>query len=255
MRLHYSSLLPLALLASLMAPDAWSQTATGHGIHEIPEHELGQMRGRFIVGDNHVAWFGVSIISNWQTPDGQSLQGAMMLGFDLSRPGAPRINFVPSVSITSEDAPLPVSNHGERSVDSRGLANVSGLVQSIQLAGDNNHARNTTRINLLDAEIPTATSGNENHATQSASLPGMTANAGFDGNEARVLLKIDGQGSVEQWIRTGSLGQSIRLTSDGQTASNRLQIDIARQSLPASANLNQNVSHAIAMTRGIGGGF
>ncbi len=255
MRPHHPTFLMLGLLCAAIAPTAWSQTAIGKGLHEIPEHELGQMRGRFIVGDNRVAWFGVSIISNWQTQDGQSLQGILKLGFDLSRPGSPKISFVPSVSITAADAPLPITLHGERSIDSTGLANVSGLVQSIQVAGDGNSARNTTLINLLDGDLPAESANAGHEQAASAAYPGMAASASFDGSAARVLLQVEGQGSVEQWIRAGSLGQSIRFTGDGQAASNRLQIDLVRQSLPANANLNHNVTNAIAMTRGIGGGF
>lgn len=255
MRAHHPTLISLGLLCAMLTPDAWSQAAPGKGLHEIPEPELAQMRGRFIVGDNRVAWFGVSIISNWQTHNGQSLHGILKLGFDLSRPNSPKISFAPTVSITAADAPLPTSAHGERSIDSSGLANVSGLVQSIQVAGDGNSARNTTRINLLDGELP-AGSANENHGqTASTSSAGMAASASFDGQAARVLLQVEGQGAVEQWIRAGSLGQSISLTGDNQNASNRLQIDLVKQSLPANTHLSQNVTNAIAMTRGIGGGF
>ncbi|HIY71895.1 MAG TPA: hypothetical protein H9827_10575, partial [Candidatus Luteimonas excrementigallinarum] len=82
-----------------------------------------------------------------------------------------------------------------------------------------------------------------------------SASVNFDGNSAGVLLQVAGHGAAEQWIRAGSMGQSIRLTSDGQTVSNQLHLDLVRQSLPATAMLNQNVAQALTTARGIGGGI
>ena len=62
-----------------------------------------------------------------------------------------------------------------------------------------------------------------------------------------------GQGAVQQWLRSGSVGQGIQLTSDGQLVSNRLQIDLVRESMAGNLPLAQNVAQAITLNRGIGG--
>ncbi|NZA25013.1 hypothetical protein H0E84_01315 [Luteimonas sp. SJ-92] len=237
-----------------MAP-AWGQAPSRadapRGLTEIPDAELGAMRGRYTVGNDAVLWFGVTMISTWQTQSGQTLQGQLNVGFDFSQ-GKPSVSFLPSVSITAADAPLSTPQ-GQRSVDTAGLDNVSGLVQGVQVAGDGNAARNLTTLTVRDGEAPTAAGLEAGSAHAGASAAGMSASAGFDGNAANVMLQVDGHGIARQWIRPGSLGQSVALTSDGQAVSNQLHMELVRQSLPASAALDQGVAQAISLTRGLGG--
>ncbi|MGY0633466.1 hypothetical protein [Luteimonas sp. A478] len=240
-----------AMLCSAPALAEQAPAPTARGLTEIPDPELDLMRGRFIAGDNKVLWFGVSMISSWQTGSGQMLQGRLDIGFDFSD-GQPVVSFSPNVVLTDEHAPMPVPS-GQRSVDSAGLANVSGLVQGVQVAGDGNAASNLTSLTLRDGEVPVATAGGATRGGISQSAGAASASVQFDGNTAGVLLEVQGHGAVEQWIRAGSMGQSIRLTSDGQSVSNRLHLDMVREALPTTAMLNQNVAQALVTTRGIGG--
>lgn len=252
----------VGLAAALLACPAGATEGAhaGRGLTEIPDPELNLMRGRYTVGNNTVAWFGVSMISTWQTASGQTLQSTLTLGMDFSRPNqAPIITFTPTVSITAADAPLPGATDGvSRSVDGSGLANVQGIVQSVQVAGDNNLASNVTQLNVRDGADP----GSQSPSSSSPAADGVDArdgnalaSASFDGTGAQVLLQIEGYGAVQQWIRNGSLGQTIQLTSDNQQVSNRLELDLVRQPLAANIQLAQNVAQALTMTRGIGVGY
>lgn len=223
------------------------------GMTEIPDPELATMRGRYTVGDHQVAWFGVSMISTWQTASGQTLEGTLLLGMDFAQGGRPVVSFTPTVNITAADAPVTGSDGVVRSVDASGLANVSGMTQSVQVAGDGNIAANVTRLNVRDGDAPASTAASA-PGTATSRVGDAVASAGFDGGSANVLLQIQGQGAVQQWIRNGSLGQSIQLTSDHQQVGNRMEIDLVRQSLASNAQLAQNVAQAIQMTRGIGPG-
>ncbi len=243
-----------ALLAAGAALPVRAQTAalpapTGHGLREIPDAELGDMRGRYIVGDNRIAWFGVSMVSTWLTGSGQAVKGAMQIGFDV-RGGKPIVSFTPSVTITDSAAALTAS--GDRHIDAAGLANVDGLVQSIQVAGDANVARNGTTLTVRDGDAPSASADDATPATAIAQASGITAQAGIENGAARVLLQIDGQGATEQWIGANAVGQSIRIAGDGQSVSNQLQLDLVRQSMPCSGTVQQSVAQAISMSRGIG---
>lgn len=256
MRIHHSRLLPAVavFLASLSAaPVAAAQGSAG--LTAIPDPELALMRGRYTVGNNSVAWFGVSMISTWQTASGQTLQSTLALGMDFSQSSTtPTITFVPTVNITAADAPMPSTDGMVRSVDASGLANVSGMSQSVQIAGDGNLANNITRLEIRNGSAPAGTtSGIGANAAQHQG--NALATASLQGNSAAVLLTIEGQGAVRQWIGSGGLGQSIQLTSDNQQVSNQLQIELVRQSLDANAQLAQNVAQAINMTRGIPGGI
>lgn len=245
--------------AFLALPARAADGRPGKGLTEIPDSELNLMRGRYTVGDNAVAWFGVSMISTWQTASGQTLESTLALGMDFSRGDQPQVSFTPTVSITAANAPLPAVTDGVgRSVDGAGLDNVAGMAQSVQVAGDHNRASNLTHLNVRDGHAPPVPSGATSallaSGTVATRVGDAVARATFSGGAAGVLLQIEGQGAVQQWIRNGSLGQTIQLTSDHQQVSNRLQIDLVRQPLAANAMLAQNVAQALTMVRAIGPG-
>lgn len=251
MNVFRPSLLVLALLACSPAAASDAGGKPGKGLQEIPDAELGGMRGRYTVGGNAVAWFGVSMISTWQTADGQRLQGMLTLGMDFTKGGAPRVSFTPTVSITAADAALPDTHTSGREIDASGLANVGGLVQSIQLAGDGNRASNVLQLNVRDGG-DAHEFGAEGASSASTVGGGASATASFNGNAASIDLQIAGQGAVQQWLRSGSVGQSIQLMADGHDVGNRLQIDLVRQSVQANVPLVQNVAQAITLARGTG---
>jgi hypothetical protein len=244
-------------VALLLAPALHARAAgaaPGAGMRELADTELNAMRGRYTVDDHTVAWFGVRMISTWQTATGQVLQGTLALGMDFRNGhGQPALTFTPNVSITRADAAVPMpATGGSRSVDGSGLANVGGLLQSVQVAGDGNLASNVTRLTIRDGAVPSA-GGTTGTGGASISRGDASVSVGFDGQSAAVRLAIAGQGAVQQWIRDGSLGQSVQLAADDQSVSNRLEIDLVRQSVSANTPLAQNVAQAIGLTRGIAG--
>ena len=241
----------IATLLLLPVLPAWAaEGAPGRGLKEIPDPELNLMRGRYTVGGNNVAWFGVTMISQWQGANGSSVQGALTLGMDFRQGGTPRLTFQPHVQVTNSDAPLPTTD--SRSIDSSGLANATGLVQAVQVAGDGNTARNVTTLTVRDGAVPTTSDDGTRIAQMQQG--GASATAVLDGNQARLMLQIDGQGLVQQWIRNGSVGQGIALSGDGQVASNRLQLELVRNTVASNQPLSQNVAQAIALNRGMGPG-
>ncbi|RDD80360.1 hypothetical protein DVJ77_17630 [Dyella tabacisoli] len=271
-RTYLITALALAL-APLCAPVfAADQAPPGHGLRELSDTEMSTMRGRYSPpGGTSVAWFGVSMISTWQTATNQLLQSTLTLNMDF-RKDQPQISFQPNVTITSVNAPLPPTTTNptpptapsgpSRSVDSSGLANAGGVVQSVQIAGDSNHASNTTRLNVQDGGTPPAPSSPSttpttptapSNALATISKDGATATASYAGDAASVRLTIQGQGAVEQWIRNGSLGQSVTLSSDNQMVSNQMQIDLIRRAVATNIQLAQNVAQAINLTHGVSG--
>jgi hypothetical protein len=222
-------------------------------MEEVSDAELGDMRGRYTVSGNTVAWFGVKMISTWQSNTGQVLESTLAVNMKFD-PGKvqPTVTFEPTVSITQADAPMPTAPSGtpSRHVDGAGLANVGGVVQSVQVAGDGNVASNVTRLSVLDSE--SMPSGNPSaNPVASVTEAGSSAVASFDGHSARVLLTIEGQGAVAQWIRNGSVGQSVQLTADNQWVSNRMEIELVQQAVAGNALLAQSVAQAISLARGV----
>lgn len=243
------SLMPLCA-ASAQTP---SSSQPGKGLHDISDPELNTLRGRYTVGDNAIAWFGVQMISTWQGANGQILQGTLAISMDFSGGHArPSVSFQPSVSITAADASVPMPDTSvTRQVDAAGLANVGGVVQGVQVAGDNNLANNVVHLNVHDGDTALTGSSDTTQRQASANLAGASAQAGFDGKSASVNLAINGVGTVQQWIRNGSLGQSVQLAADNQTISNLMQIDLVRQSIAGNAQLSQSVAQSINFARGI----
>lgn len=268
---------PAALPAFAQAQASPVPAATpATGLTELTDEEMGDMRGRYTVSNNTVAWFGVTMVSTWQNQAGQQLTSSMKVTMDARTPDKPVVSFQPHVSITTVDV-APPSPDGQREIDNAGLANVTGVTQSIQVAGDDNAAHNVAQVTVRD-QVPTgegaAPAGAEPAASAdvvpaiampdpvasqatiaTASAAGMNAVAQLDGNAARVLLQIDGQGAVEQWINRSGMGQTIMLSSDGQTASNWMELDIVRNTSQARAGVAQNVAQAIALSRGIAVGY
>lgn len=180
------SLLFIALALALagrcgttLAGDTNDQRAAS-GIHEVADDELADMRGRYVIGDNTVLWFGVQMISTWQTSNGQTLRSTLTLGLDFSKnPNQPQVKFVPTVTIsTLSNTPLPsvAPSNVSRSVQSAGLANVSGLTQSVQIAGDHNAAGNVVSFNVqnADASSPSPASDDNRIAAAGTTTPSTT---------------------------------------------------------------------------------
>ncbi|GLQ98361.1 hypothetical protein [Dyella mobilis] len=284
----------------------------GSGIHDVTDEELSTMRGRFTVGDNTVVWFGVEMISTFQTSNGQTVQGAMTLGMDFSKnPGSPQVTFVPTVTITTRNAPLPDTSGSSpqvsRSVQSGGIANVGGLVQSTQVAGDNNAVANVTRLNIQsggsapaasttgnDTATVSTTSSQPSSASVSISGPmastssstnaiapentggatasnglasvattntgigiptGRTATVGdasasstYSNGDAEVVTSVAGQGSATQWIHTGSLGQTIALTTDNAVVTNQMIVSLVTQQLSSTAQLAHTLTQSLGLS-------
>jgi hypothetical protein len=225
------------------------------GIESIGDAELASMRGRYTLGSNTVAWFGIQMISTWQDNTGRTLQGAMNIAMDFTRnANTPTISFIPTVSIVQgaqppagQDTAGPV-----RSVDSSGLANVSGMVQSVQVAGDGNYASNVTRLTVQDGGSAPAAYAPGGPTSATAQSGNATVDANYSGNAAQVMLSIAGQGAVQQWIRNGSLGQTVTLAADNQFVSNQIEITLIRQTIAANTQLALDVARSIRSTRGFG---
>ena len=320
----------LALAVVCRCTPALAEESADHrlarGIHDVDDGDLADMRGRYVAGDNTVLWFGVEMITTWQTNNGQTLRGMLTLSMDFSKnPSLPQVSFVPTVTIatTSGATPAPASINLSRNVQSGGLANVSGMTQSVQIAGDNNTAANVTSLSVQSggsapasssattsntlASIPstsdtapspsthpavagstvTASSPSSDAAPESSHVsPGntiatvatastgnvpaaVTSNAGrntpngrvasvgdasasstYDKDGAQVTLSVLGHGTASQWMRSGSVGQTIALTSDSQVVTNQMIVSMVTQSTSAAtAQLAHGLAQSLNFSR------
>lgn len=227
-------------------------------LREIPDPELAAMRGRFIIGSNTVAYFGVTMASSWVTSSGQTLTGNAVLGMHFDTGSTPVVTFTPTMNIV-QGAPLPVTGPSGvvRSVDGAGLTNVNGLMQGIQVAGDDNRAVNVTALRISQGTGDAGATGpvNASSDTQLSSGDARVAIAFDPAKGVEMTLGIAGQGLVSQWIHNSSVGQLVQLTSDGQSVSNQLQLNLVLSgTTAASTQALRAASEALLQARAISPG-
>lgn len=244
-------------LAANHAPGRLPQTGTP--LTEMPDPELAALRGRFIIGNHAVAYFGVNMLSAWSNPDGLQMQGGATLGLYFDAPGAqPRTSFTPTMTIVHGAPPAQSADAATRSVDAAGLANVGGLLQGVQIAGDGNQAVNaaTLRVTTSAPRAPDAVPATVSQPFAASTHAGDARIAlAFDPTRGvSVELGVAGQGLVAQWIRAGSVGQSVQLTADGQTVANVLQLDLVLSQGQARATAPHDVAQALLQARANGTG-
>ena len=258
------SLMTVALGLTGMSSHAWAtqnQTPMHNGMAEIGDQELAQMRGRWTPpgGSNTVAYFGVTMSSNWNSSGGQQLSSSMTMGMSFDASGQVQVTFQPTVTIVTTTPTTSSASTGSvnRSVNSSGLSNVSGLVQGVQIAGDNNIAGNVTSLTVrTEGDSGTTPPAGTTYSGQAQSFSTQdgdaTANASISNQGMQVSLSIAGQGQVQQWINGGSLGQVIALGSDGQSVHNSLQIQLVQRTLASNINLSRDFAQSLNQVRGIG---
>lgn len=226
---------------------------------EMPDPELAALRGRFIIGNHAVAYFGVNMLSTWSNPDGLQMQGGATLGLYFDASGAkPRTSFTPTMTIVRGAPPAQSADAATRSVDAAGLANVGGLLQGVQIAGDGNRAVNAATLKV--------TTASPNAPETAPATIGQPFAASTHAGDARIALAFDpthgvsvelgvaGQGLVAQWVRAGTVGQSVQLTADGQAVANVLQLDLVLNQGQARATASHDVAQALLQARANGTG-
>jgi len=197
----------------------------------VPDVTLENLRGRFM-SRGKLIYFGVEMLTQWRTADGRVITAGLEIGTNLhrhkkhgsrdhskSRRHRPTITFRPVVNITNYDASHHQggSDHENgNSVSGDGLDNVTGVTQSIRVAGNSNHIRNDINMIITEGNEP----HDEDHDHGSYRIPtrhlsdddGVTVTAGRLGDALGIDITIPGQGSVQQLIRASQgLGQHAQI--------------------------------------------
>jgi len=237
-------------LGAMMAisPAAWSSglpdISAFDNASEVPDNVLGSMRGRFISRDQ-IVQFGVEMSIIWQTAQGEILQAAANFNVSHINGSLPTFTFAPNLTIVSPEiltlAPV-VSNISNLVSSNSGLRNVTGVAQTIQVAGDDNVVGQDTNFVITSLSLPVPRGGSSLPGTQTVtSGSGASVSASLGSNGVSVEARIPNQGEVIQQIRgTGFSGQSaagvIQSTQLGTDMQHiRSTINIAVQVLPGTS--------------------
>ena len=228
---------------------------------EIPDEMLADMRGRY-AGPGEFLYFGVDMVTQWQTADGRLLNSGVSLSVDRQ--------FVPTITIVTEStasgsggASQATAGNGNVTI-SGGLGNVSGVAQSIQIGGDGNAIRNDINMNIkLNANGEIAQSGASNGngialngaGTTAVEANGSTTTVTLSGNNLSMAVDVAGQGQVLQQLRGGTNGnagflQSTRIGGDLNQIHNVININ-ASMSGASGTSSAPGVQAALETLRGI----
>jgi hypothetical protein len=202
-------------------------------MEEVSDSDLGHMRGKF-ASSNQVMYFGIEMVSQWLTPTGDLVTAGANLNIDFrANESTPIVQYVPTATIVYQNHGTSTQNMGTNSVSGgAGLANVSGVSQSIQVSGQSNSIKNGIDMNV-DLTSATNAGGVISSAVQ-GQLGSVTA-IGNDGVLATVTLSkntigvgiiVPGQGQVEQQLRDQGMFQSARIGGDLNNIHNNITMSI-----------------------------
>jgi len=222
-----------------------SIAAANPAIVALSDPELAEMRGRYVTS-SQVMYFGVEMVSQWQTGTG-AMSAGLTVGIDRSRQ-LPAVTFQPTVSIQGEPS---IERTGDHHVAGGSQSESRGVRQQIQVAGTDNRA-----INAFDVRIDPgarARAGGEDSYRVEVGRDGAVVAAGLtgDGHGAGVSMRL-GHSQVFQGFRTGSATQLIQLAGNHQVVNNqlRLMVGIDPSAMNARERLQRQVGQALASLRG-----
>lgn len=193
-----------------------------NGMQEVSDGDLGHMRGKF-ASSNQVMYFGIEMVSQWLTPTGNLVTAGanLKIDFDGNSGSTPTVQYLPTVTIVQQGSGATSAQSGNTNGVSggAGLANVSGVSQSIQVAGQSNDIKNG--IDMQVEITSAAQAGSLANAMQGQA--GALSSTGDDGTVATVSLAnnsigvsvvVPGQGQVLQQIRNQGMFQSAKIGGD-----------------------------------------
>lgn len=249
-----SALVACVLFAGLASaasvPGAGGHLDRKSYIVSLTDPELSVLRGKFLPNNQQVVFFGVEMVSQWQTAGG-TMNAGMTLGIDRSQ-GRPSVSFQPMVTIMG--TPTQVAANGV--VQDSSAQDTRGVRQQIQVAGNDNHATNQFQVAVQPyvAGNGASSSGGNGQSQVVVSQGGATASAGIaGGNQAGVTLQL-GNSTVRQVVGGGSNAlQMIQLSGDQQHIQNQLRLMVGVNQVTGlpGTDLKQQVGMALATLRGM----
>lgn len=217
---------------------------------ELSDEVLGETRGKF-VSAGQIMTFGVKMVTEWITSTGETINASGTLAVSMIS-GQPTVSFEPVISVhQTQPVGQPTSQGNNFVSGGQGLENITGVVQSIQVAGNTNGIGNSIgisvkRYNESGGAPPAGNSASNLNVTTPS---GNTAAVALANNGLSVNVNVVDQGQAQQAIRSISQGsgqvlQSVRLGGDLNQIRNLINLDIQTRNnaVSSSANTQQILS-------------
>lgn len=253
---------PIGLASATAAPP---MTGLPENARLISDSELGDMRGRYIEAES-VNFFGIQMVSMWQTGDGSVLTTSLEFEVDVNNGqfddnATLHANWSGACSDCDSDLDIP-------SIVPSGLNSVSGAVQSTEISGDDNDVVNILNVRIGDydadsvgyegndvsAELSTA--GNATTAVKTVELAnGFVVKFAKGDNSLGMILQGPGgaaQGQAVQGVNdevANQIAQHVQLMGNANAITNTLDVVIG----VADLQTNQlAVENALSSMKGWG---
>lgn len=199
-------------------------------LQEVSDGELGEMRGKF-ASNNAIVYFGVDISSGWQTANGSLATASANLSIDLSDASTPKVHYVPTITIV-EGQVVPANQQLAGNVSGgAGLQDVSGVSQSIQVAGFNNKINNDIAMQvrmfstMQGGSIADSAQTHAGTVSKTAS-DGTVVTVALTQNSIALNMNVPGQGQVMQELRNQGILQAVRIGGDLNHIHNQITMQV-----------------------------
>jgi hypothetical protein len=218
----------------------------------VGDEVLARQTGKF-AGVPAISGFVLSLLSQWQLPNGESLAATGTLavsrtvnGFiTQSNAGAVVQSLVNGNGQGVNTNANGVFNNGANGATTSGGENVrvNGVSQITQVAGYSNSGNNTAVIDFSPGNPGQLYNGN---TQASANGPtGLAANIAFTSTGAMVSLNTPAGIATQQIItsqnQTGNIAQLLKIAGNNQAVTNQLQLHLQ------TSNLNSNQIRVIGV--------
>ena len=211
---------------------------------ELTDDVLGETRGKFVSG-GQIMTFGVQMVTEWVTSSGEVINASGRLAISMEQ-GQPRVSFEPVINVHQVQVNQIAASQGSNVVSgSKGLDSVTGVVQSIQVAGNANGIGNSIAVSVKRYQGGNdALSGNSSGNLNVITPSGNAASVSLANNGLSVAVDVVDQGQAQQAIRSISQGngqvmQSVRLGGSLNQIRNMINLDIQTRMNQTGPTINQ----------------
>ncbi len=212
---------------------------------EVSDAVLAETRGKF-VSAGQITNFGVQMVTEWVTASGERINASAMLSVNMAG-SQPKASFKPSITIQQVQPAGSVSaQNGNFVSGSKGLEQVTGVVQSIQVAGKSNGIANGIGISIKRSHGANTYNPDGDGYTNNMHLmtpAGNSADISLANNGLSVGVKVADQGHAMQSIKSVAMGngqvmQSVQLGGDLNQVNNLINLEIQTRSILNSPSMN-----------------
>lgn len=259
--------LAMRLSTLLLIAAAWMSAGTTHAAmpplkicgadsacgeaHVVDDSELAEVAGKFTIA-GQIVGMNLLMTSSWQAPNGQKLDGMAAVALRLPGDGSTgRLSTQASATGSDPSTQLPAASGILSVTGGKGLDNINGVSQAVQVAGNSNAASNSAAVQVTTAALKDY-AGNGTTTAAYRSANGAQATVDIANNSMMLQLQTP-DGIARQSVNSagsGNIHQSIQIAANRQAAVNQLQLEIQVRPVTAMGLANQGLLQSINALRG-----